>query len=114
MITKEMSIGQVLTIPTGATAPTAAATPVATPPPAAAPAPVVAPAPVATPAPAPAAALPPGTTAGIYYTVRQGDTLSTIARRYNTTIAKIMQANNMTAEQAHRLSIGQKILLPRN
>lgn len=103
-----LSIGQVLTIPTRATAPTAAAPPVATPPPAAAPAPV------ATPAPAPAAALPPGTTAGIYYTVRQGDTLSTIARRYNTTIAKIMQANNMTAEQAHRLSIGQKILLPRN
>ncbi len=95
-----LNIGQVLTIPTGASAPTAAATPVATPPPAA--------------APAPTAALPPVTTAGTYYTVRQGDTLSTIARRYNTTIAKIMQANNMTAEQAHRLSIGQKILLPRN
>lgn len=100
-----LSIGQVLTIPTRATAPTAAVPPVATPPPAAAPAP--------TAAPAPAAALPPVTTAGTY-TVCQGDTLSTIARRYNTTIAKIMQANNMTAEQAHRLSIGQKILLPRN
>lgn len=101
-----LSIGQVLTIPTGAAAPTAAAPSVATPPPAAAPAPVA--------TPAPAAALPPVTTAGTYYTVCQGDTLSTIARRYNTTIAKIMQANNMTAEQAHRLSIGQKILLPRN
>ncbi len=87
-----LSIGQVLTIPTGAATPAATVPPVATP------------APTATPV----------TTAGTYYTVRQGDTLSTIARRHNTTIAKIMQANNMTAEQAHRLSIGQKILLPRN
>jgi LysM repeat protein len=46
--------------------------------------------------------------------VCSGDTLARIARRYNTSIQKLMQANNMTQAQANRLKIGQRILLPRN
>ncbi len=61
--------------------------------------------------PTPAAATAP-TTATRYYTISKGDTLSAIARRHNVSIAAIMQLNNMTTEQAHRLSIGQRIILP--
>ncbi|MBQ8901056.1 MAG: LysM peptidoglycan-binding domain-containing protein, partial [Akkermansia sp.] len=68
------------------------------------------PTPAATVSPAPAAPI----TATGYYTVSKGDTLSGIARRHGTTIAKIMQANHMTAAQAHKLSIGQKIIIPNN
>ncbi|MBR2126627.1 MAG: LysM peptidoglycan-binding domain-containing protein [Akkermansia sp.] len=89
-----LRIGQVLTIPGGTAAPTAA--------------PIT---PAAQPAAAPAAP-PAPVTAGQYYTVRKGDTLSAIARRHNTSMAKIMQLNNMTAAQAQRLSIGQRIILP--
>ncbi len=106
-----LRIGQVLVIPgTGAqqrpvAAPAPATTPAVAPPPAVAPAPR--PTPAAAPAPQPA-------TGANYYTVCAGDTLARIARRYNTSIQKLMQANNMTEAQAHRLSIGQRILLPRN
>lgn len=105
-----LRIGQVLVIPGAGTQAQPAASPApvapATAPPST-PAPAVAPAPAPTPAAQPAAA-------ANYYTVCAGDTLARIARRYNTTIQKIMQANNMTEAQAHRLSIGQRILLPRN
>ena len=43
------------------------------------------------PAPAPA----PTSTAGVYYTVRYGDTLSSIALRYGVSIYAIMQANHI-------------------
>ncbi len=88
-----LRIGQVLTIPSTAPQPSATA-----------PAPQQA-------TPTPAA---PATSAARYHTVRAGDTLSRIARLYNTTIAKIIQANGMTHAQANRLSIGQRILLPSN
>lgn len=96
-----LRIGQVLTIPGSAGSPAAAAPAVSAP---------VTPTPAATVSPAPAAPV----TATGYYTVSKGDTLSGIARRHGTTIAKIMQANRMTAAQAHKLSIGQKIIIPNN
>jgi LysM repeat protein len=95
-----LRIGQVLTIPSAAGS-SAVAAPV-----------ISAPAPTAPAAPAAAPAAP--VTAGGYYTVAKGDTLSGIARRHGTTIAKIMQANRMTTAQAHKLSIGQKIIIPNN
>lgn len=95
-----LRIGQVLTIPTAAGS-------------SAAEAPAVSPSATAVP-PAPTAAPAAPLTATGYYTVRKGDTLSGIARRHGTTIAKIMQANHMTAAQAHKLSIGQKIIIPNN
>lgn len=98
-----LRIGQVLTIPSAAGS-SAVAAPVIS-----APA-TTAPAAPAAPAAAPAAPV----TAGGYYTVAKGDTLSGIARRHGTTIAKIMQANRMTTAQAHKLSIGQKIIIPNN
>jgi LysM repeat protein len=36
-----------------------------------------------------------------------------IARRHNVTLQQIMQANNMTEAQAAKLSIGQRIIIPR-
>ncbi len=95
-----LRIGQVLTIPTAAGSSAAAA-------------PAVSPSATAVP-PAPTAAPAAPLTATGYYTVRKGDTLSGIARRHGTTIAKIMQANHMTAAQTHKLSIGQKIIIPNN
>ena len=96
-----LRIGQVLTIPSTAGRAAAAAPVINTPAAAAKPT-----APAATPAAT--------TTAAGYYTVAKGDTLSGIARRHGTTIEKIMQANRMTAAQAHKLSIGQKIIIPNN
>lgn len=44
------------------------------------------------------------------YTIRQGDTLSSIARRYNTTPNEIAQCNNLANKDA--LRIGQKLKIP--
>lgn len=44
------------------------------------------------------------------YTVKSGDSLWLIARRFDTTVAKICAANNISADT--RLQIGQKIKLP--
>lgn len=44
-------------------------------------------------------------TGGSTYTVRAGDTLSTIARRYNTTVSKIAQANNI--KNVNLIRVGQ-------
>ena len=93
-----LRIGQVLTIPGRTTTATAPKQPA----PRQSAAPTV---------PTPAAATAP-TTATRYYTISKGDTLSAIARRHNVSIAAIMQLNNMTTEQAQRLSIGQRIILP--
>ena len=57
-----------------------------------------------TPAPVPA---PAGTTT---YTVRSGDTLSEIAARYGTTVAKLVTLNKL--KDADRLDVGQRLQVP--
>ena len=52
---------------------------------------------------------PPATT--VKYTVKAGDTLYGIAVRYNTTVAKIAAANNIT--NVNYLRIGQVLIIPR-
>lgn len=42
-----------------------------------------------------------------YHTVRSGETLSSIARKYKTTVSKIIKLNNL--KNPDRLSIGQKL-----
>ncbi len=105
-----LSIGQVLTIPGASTAPAPKPAAPAAPAPQASPSlpPVTAPAPVPAPAPQPAA-----TSASGIYVVCSGDTMVAIARRHNVTLQQIMQANNMTEAQAAKLSIGQRIIIPR-
>jgi LysM repeat protein len=49
------------------------------------------------------------TPAFLVYTVQQGDTLSDIARRYNTTTSAIMELNSLRSDM---LSIGQELLIP--
>ena len=44
------------------------------------------------------------------YTVKSGDTLSTIAKHYATTIRAIRAANNLTTD---RITVGQKLKLPK-
>ena len=44
------------------------------------------------------------------YTIRQGDTLSSIARRYGTTANDLAEYNNLTNKDA--LRIGQKLKIP--
>jgi LysM repeat protein len=47
---------------------------------------------------------------GIIYTVKSGDSLSTIARTYGTTTAILAQANNIT--NVSRIYVGQKLRIP--
>ncbi|MDR5682712.1 MAG: LysM peptidoglycan-binding domain-containing protein [Armatimonadota bacterium] len=44
------------------------------------------------------------------YTVRSGDTLTSIAARFGTTVSAIVQANGL--DDAHRLQIGQTLRIP--
>lgn len=44
-----------------------------------------------------------------YHKVRKGETLSTIAQRYGTTVKKLKKANNMTSD---RISVGQRLIIP--
>ena len=46
----------------------------------------------------------------IIYTVVAGDNLYQIARRYNTSVNAIKNANNLISDS---LSIGQKLIIPR-
>jgi len=48
---------------------------------------------------------------GVYYVVRAGDTLYSIARMYNTTVAKLMEAN--PGVDPNNLRVGQMICIPR-
>lgn len=57
--------------------------------------------------PAPAATTAP---AGQEYTVKGGDTLSSIAVQYNTTVDALLQANNIS--RGTPLRVGQKLALP--
>lgn len=57
-----------------------------------------------------------GTGLGLYasptgstHTVRRGDTLGAIARRYGTTVAAIQQANNLSGD---RIVVGQVLIIP--
>ena len=50
-----------------------------------------------------------GSTSTISYTVRSGDNLWDIARRYNTTVSELRSLNNLTTDV---LSIGQVLLIP--
>ncbi|MBE6152661.1 MAG: LysM peptidoglycan-binding domain-containing protein [Firmicutes bacterium] len=50
-------------------------------------------------------------TPGITYTVKSGDSLWSIAKRYNTTVDEIKNLNNLTS---NILSIGQQLLIPNN
>lgn len=52
---------------------------------------------------------PPATT--VKYTVKAGDTLYSIALRYNTTVAAIAKANNIT--NVNSISVGQVLTIPR-
>ena len=44
-------------------------------------------------------------------TVRSGDTLSSIARRYNTTASQLVNLNGI--KNANAIRVGQKLLLPK-
>jgi hypothetical protein len=44
------------------------------------------------------------------YTVKAGDTLTAIARRYNTTVAKIAALNHIT--DPNRIRVGQPLVIP--
>lgn len=46
------------------------------------------------------------------YTVQDGDTFRAIAERFGVSVADLLQANGMTAEQADNLRIGQELVIP--
>jgi len=46
----------------------------------------------------------------IYYSVRKGDTLYALAKRYGTTVGKIQQANGISGSN---IQIGQRLKIPR-
>lgn len=45
------------------------------------------------------------------YTVQRGDTLSAIARKYNTTVSQLVTLNGI--KNANAIRVGQKLLLPK-
>lgn len=89
--------------PTDETATTVEATPVVTDTAA------LAPPPTAVPSPPPEAAAPPSGQV-TSYTVTRGDTVYSIARRFNTTPAAIIQLNNLA--NPNQLVVGQTLLIP--
>ncbi len=50
---------------------------------------------------------------GSSYTIKSGDTISSIAKRHGLGYLTLMKANNMTEAQARRLQPGQKITIPK-
>ncbi len=50
------------------------------------------------------------TLSGTYYTVRHGDNLTRIARRYGTTVHAIVRANHL--RDANQIYVGQKLYIP--
>ena len=67
------------------------------------PAPTLTPAPALTPAPTPSPSY-------RTYIVQPGDTLSSIARRFNTTVDAIVRLNNLAS--ASFIRSGQRLLIP--
>ncbi|MCB1670095.1 MAG: LysM peptidoglycan-binding domain-containing protein [Gammaproteobacteria bacterium] len=51
-------------------------------------------------------------TPDISYVVERGDSLSVIARRFDTTVAKLAALNQLASQ--HRIQIGQRLLLPQD
>lgn len=51
-------------------------------------------------------------TPDVAYSVVRGDSLSVIARRFNTTVAQLVSLNQLTS--SHRIQIGQRLLLPQD
>lgn len=89
--------------PTATPSPTRTPTPAASPSPTASPTPEVTPSPTPTPTPEP----PPFTE----YEVQLGDTLSSIAQSFGTTVDEIVSINGL-ASQDVIISVGQKLLVP--
>lgn len=46
------------------------------------------------------------------YTVKKGDTLSKIAKQYNTTVAKIQKANAKIIKDVNKIKIGMVLDIP--
>jgi LysM repeat protein len=71
-------------------------------------------APTATPEPTavPPTAAPAPPAAQRTYTVQPGDTLLSIAEKFNTTVTAIVKANNLTPQQADALRVGQELVIP--
>ncbi|RRR72642.1 MAG: LysM domain-containing protein [Candidatus Viridilinea halotolerans] len=65
------------------------------------------PEPAPEPEPAPPAAVEPQR-----YTVAEGDTFRGIAERFGVSVADLLQANNLTPEQADNLRLGQELVIP--
>ncbi len=68
------------------------------------------PTPLASPTPAPSATLPPEYTSTVYHTVQSGDTVWGLARRYNSTVALIIQVNGLNSNGF--ISVGQVLTIP--
>ncbi len=52
------------------------------------------------------------TAQGGTHTVKRGENPATIARKYGVSLSALMAANNLTAESAKKLRIGQKLIIP--
>lgn len=55
-----------------------------------------------------------GTASGDYYYAKSTDTLSSIAKEYNTTVSTLMKLNNMSAYSGQTLALGTRIKLRYN
>jgi LysM repeat protein len=62
-----------------------------------------------TPTPEPPTAAPAGPRT---YTVQPGDTLRSIAEQFNVSVQALIDANNLTPEQADSLRVGQELIIP--
>ena len=52
------------------------------------------------------------TPAWLTHTIRKGDTIAAIAQRFDIPLEELLEANNLTPQDARRLSIGDNIVLP--
>jgi LysM repeat protein len=69
------------------------------------------PPPTATPTPEPPTPTP-QPAARRTYVVQRGDTLRGIAEQFDVTVQALLEANNLTAEQADSLRVGQELIIP--
>lgn len=101
-----------LELPTLTPRPSATPAPTATPTASPTPAPSATPAATATATPEPPTATPEPPAGGQRYTVEPGDTARAIAERFGVTVAELLEANDLTPEQADSLRIGQELIIP--